>query len=83
MYTIFFLLLKIEDDIINAQTTLNQQQIMTELRIMKENDLATLQRSDKANTKYINETRAVVNTFKWLVGLIGIGNIIMLAKILS
>lgn len=61
-----------QHDIINAQTTITQQQII--------NTLETLKKSDDENTKYITETRAVISVFKWLVGFIGIGNLAVVIK---
>lgn len=59
-------------DIINAQTTLSQQQIIKEL--------AQLTKSEEKNNDFRVGSEASLNTFKWLFGFLGIGNIIMFAK---
>ena len=59
-------------DVINAQTTLSQQQIM---QVLKE-----LTDSDKENTKYRFETKAVITAFQWLAGFIGLGTFALVAK---
>jgi Fic family protein len=69
-----------QHDIINAQTTMSQVQIMKDLKEMKDTDLASLKKSDEENTKYINETRAVINTFKWLIGVNSLGVFALVAK---
>ncbi len=70
-----------QHDIINAQTTLSQQSILQTISEIRDKDLASLKKSDGDNSKYITETKAVIGTFKWLVGLIGLGNIAMLIKL--
>lgn len=59
-------------DIINAQTTLSQQQMMREL--------STLTKSEEKNNEFRVGSMASLNTFKWLFGFLGIGNMIMFAK---
>lgn len=59
-------------DIINTQTTLSQQQMLKEL-----NHLTS---SEEKNNDFRVSSIASLNTFKWLFGFLGLGNIIMFAK---
>ncbi len=70
-----------QHDIINAQVTLSQQSILQTIGEIKSQDLAALKKSDGDNSKYIVETKAIIGAFKWLIGILGIGNIAMLIKI--
>lgn len=59
-------------DVMNAQTTITQQQIMMDLK-----DLKT---EAKNSSDFRLEANTTINVFKWLVGLIGIGTILTLFK---
>lgn len=69
-----------QHDIINAQITITQQQIIDSLKELKATDLATLKKNDEENTKYRNKASGSLDTFKWLFGFLGIGNIALIIK---
>lgn len=59
-------------DIINAQTTLSQQQMMK--------DLNKLADDNEKNTQFVIDFKASWRTFKYLFGLSLSGNLILIAK---
>lgn len=59
-------------DVMNAQTTLTQQQIMEDLKVLKA--------EARNSSDFRLEANTTINVFKWLVGLIGIGTLITLFK---
>lgn len=62
-------------DVLNAQMTITQQQIV--------GDLSTIKIETKSSADFRTEAKATINVFKWLIGTIGIGTLITLFKILS
>jgi len=61
-------------DILNAQTTMTQ--------IQQTSDLQTLKSNDKVFDEFRISFLSSLNTFKWLFGILGIGNLIIFAKII-
>lgn len=59
-------------DVLNAQMTITQQQIVA--------DLQGLKAESKNSSDFRLEASTTINVFKWLVGLIGIGTLIGLLK---
>jgi len=70
-----------QHDVINAQMTITQQQIIESLKELKVTDLATLKKSDEENTTFRNKADGSLSTFKWLFGFLGFGNIVMIIKL--
>lgn len=64
-------------DVLNAQTALSLQAISNSLMDIKNSEIKTLKETTEANAAYITETKAVINTFKYLfaLNLAGIGSI--------
>jgi len=62
-------------DIIHAQMTLTQQQIV--------NDLIGLKDVENINSTYRIKAQASIDIIKYLLGIIGIGNIITLLKVFN
>lgn len=62
-----------QHDIINAQVTLTQKQTT--------DTLAVLLKSSEENTVFRVGAEANLSAFKWLFGFLGIGNVIMFAKV--
>lgn len=62
-----------EQDVMNAQTTLSQQNIAKLLE--------TLIKDSKENTDYRLKATGATNTFKWIVGFIGLGTLATLVKV--
>lgn len=60
-------------DVLNAQMTITQQQLVDKL------SASTL--SETENNIFRIESKASINTFKWLFGFLGIGNIIIFLKV--
>jgi len=71
-------------DVINAQNTLILQGVVDSLKEIKTKDGADVrQTSNKLATleKYQNEQIGSINTFKWLFGFLGTGNVIIFLKV--
>lgn len=62
-------------DVLNAQITLTQGQIVSDLKEMRV--------GEKSNNDFILRTQGSINTFKWLIGFIGIGTLLTLLKVLG
>ena len=62
-------------DILNAQVTISQQQLLK--------DIKGLQDLEKANNEFRLTSKGSINTFKWLFGFVGIGTLITLLKVLT
>ncbi len=62
-------------DVLNAQITLTQAQIIADLKIVKDKEDAT--------NIFRLKSEGSINTFKWLFGFIGIGTLITLLKVLG
>lgn len=60
-------------DVLNAQMTITQQQLVEKLASSTSNEME--------NSTFRIKTTASIDTFKWLVGLLGIGNIILISKV--
>lgn len=59
-------------EVMNAQTTMSQQQIVSDLAIIKDKE-------EKASI-FMYEARGSIGTFKWLIGLIGMGTLLTILK---
>lgn len=59
-------------DVLNAQMTMSQSQIVSDLSILKN--------SEKETTDFRLKTIGSIDTFKWLIGLIGIGTLLSVIK---
>lgn len=62
-------------DVLNAQMTITQAQIVNELKTLKENDTT--------KNDWVLKTQGSIGTFKWLFGFLGIGTLITLLKVLG
>ncbi len=62
-------------DVLNAQVTLTQTQIVTDMKDMKS--------GDKLMNDFILRTQGSISTFKWLFGFLGIGTLVTLLKVLG
>lgn len=60
-------------DVLNAQMTITQQQLVEKL--------STSLLSEKLNDTFRIESKASIQTFKWLFGFLGVGNMIIFAKV--
>lgn len=62
-------------DVLNSQITITQGQIVSDMKEMKI--------QDTTNNAFILRTQGSIDTFKWLVGFIGVGTLITLLKVLG
>ncbi len=62
-------------DVLNAQTTITQQQMVV--------DLALLKKREEETNAFRLKSEGSINTFKWLFGFVGIGTLITLLKVLG
>ena len=59
-------------DVLNAQMTMSQTQIVS--------DLSVLKKSEKETTDFRLKTIGSIDTFKWLIGFIGVGTLLSVYK---
>lgn len=60
-------------DVLNAQITITQSQLVTELKEMKA--------GEKINNEFILRTQGSIITFKWIFGFVGFGTLIIFFKV--
>lgn len=59
-------------DVLNAQMTITQAQLVEELKSIKT--------KTELSGDFIVSSKATINTVKWLIGVLGIGNIVLIIK---
>lgn len=62
-------------DVLNAQITMTQSQVVNDQREMKA--------QDKVNNDFILRTQGSIQTFKWLFGFVGLGTLVNVIIALS
>ncbi len=68
-------------DVLNAQMTITQQQIVGTIVEIKEN-IVKVQSENKTMSDFMVAFTSSLNTFKWLFGLLGIGNVAIFLKVI-
>lgn len=64
-----------DHDIINAQVTITQNQLVSDIKTLKE--------KEEVINNYKLKSEGSINTIKWLLGFIGFGTIMTLMKVLG
>ena len=62
-------------DVLNAQMTITQQQIVV--------DLATLKKREEETNAFRLKSEGSINTFKWLFGFVGLGTLVTFLKVMG